>query len=349
MTEPSETAERLYDERVWETDDGDVEALLSLAGQDPARFLWAADPGRVTPSGGAELQALLLPTLREAELAVGLPWLRQPGFLSDEQAVALLEQALERAEAGAGWFALAEALAALHDRGQRWKTARHLERLLERFWLDALEADAVQQAAAGFVDCGLVAALSRHEPWRSEPARLTKLAEGCSTRDLTGGLQARFDVHPEAAEELRLLFWDTLAGRKDGGALGRCAELLATRWHEPIGRTGGLNVVLALQRVHGDEAVPDLVAVFLSGTHRAPVGELIERWLLERAELALAAALEDLPDWMPRFEMSAMDRLCWRLLPRLNDDARLRVRELAETVGGERGAMVMGELESMGS
>lgn len=347
MTETPEAPEQLYDERVWETDDTDVDALLALAERDPARFLWAAEPAQVA-TGGERLQAVLLPALQEAELQVALPWLRQPGFLPDDEAIERLEQALERAEAGAGWFALAEALSALHERGQRWKTARHLERLLDRFWLDGGEAEAVEKVAAEFMDCALLVALDRHEPWRGDRDRLAKLAERCSTRDLVRGLQTRLAVDAEAALRLRLLFWASLARRQDGGALERCAELLANRWDEPIGHAGGLDVVLAIQRVHGEEAVPDLVAVFLSGTHRAPVGELIERWLLARAEEALTAALETLPEWMPRFETSAMDRLCWRLIPRLDAAARVRIRDLAELAGGERGAMALDELEALG-
>lgn len=348
MTEPSTPPERQYDEAVWETDDGDGDALLALATRDPARFLWAADPARVTAAGGAALQALLLPVLGEAELPVALPWLRQPGFLPDEAAIELLEQALERATEGAGWFALAEALSALNERDRRWKTARQLERLLDRFWLDTSEADAVEKVAEELVDHSLLVALDRHEPWRSDPTRLTRLAERCSSHDLARGLDARLDVDPEADERLRRLFWTSLARRDDAGARERCAELLAERWSEPIGLAGGIDVVLALQRVHGDAAVPDLVAVFLSGTHRAPVGEVIERWLLARPEAALEAALDTLPDWMPRFERSAMDRLCWRLLPKLDEPARGRIRDLAELADGEPPAMVLDELEALG-
>ncbi len=346
MTDP-DAPERLYDEQVWEVEDGDGDALLELAGRDPARFLWAADARRVADAGGEKLQELLLPALREAELAVALPWLRQAGFLPDEVATELLEQALDRAQQGAGWFALAEALSALNERGRRWKTARQLERLLDRFWMNDQEAGAVERVAAEFVDHGLLAALDRHEPWRGEPDRLTKLAERCSTRDLARGLDAPLQVDAEADERLRRLYWTTLARRQDGDALERCAELLANRWSEPIGMAGGIDVVLALQRVHGDGAVTELVAVFLSGTHRAPIGELIERWLLGRPEAALTAALEPLPDWMPRYESSAMDRLCWRLLPKLDEAGRGRIRDLADVAGGERAEMVLGELEAL--
>ena len=70
--------------------------------------------------------------------------------------------------------------------------------------------------------------------------------------------------------------------------------------------------------------------------------------MLARPESALSSALDPLPEWMPRFEVSAMERLSWRLLPRLDGEARNRVRDLAEFTEGARGQTVLDELQSLG-
>jgi len=339
------TEDRLFDEDVWDLEeDGDPVTLASI---EPARFLWAADPDEVlTDDNAGRLAEVLESALTKADLPVAMRWLAHPRFLSDEEASERLERRLEAAQQGAGWFALAQALGALARRGRGHRASRALQALLERFWLDDEEARAVEEAATSFADTSLIAAMVGHEPWRADATRLARLAQSVDTPSLAVALDRCAD--DVSATDLGLLWWRLLVQREEDEALAAACATLSRQLDRPLGRAGGLDTVLGVQRVHGEAAVPALVGVFLSGAHRSPPGEAIERWLLSRPEAALTAALEELPDWMPRYEPTAMDRLTWRLLPRLDAAARERIHDLADVVGGPRGAMVIEELEALG-
>ncbi len=335
------------DEGAWdEVDWIEPAQRLALAEQDAARFLWSADPdAALTDDKDGALAALLAPATAGAELQVALKWLRDERFLTHEAACEVLEARLEAAEGGAGWYALADVLKTLAARGSKHRAARRLEELLDRFWLDGMEATAIEAAAGGFPTPRLVLAMRRHEPWRSHPDRLAALVDACDPEDLREALLARSAGGADIPGVM--LLWRALALREEPEARDAAAAVLAHSLDSPLGRAGGLDIVLALQRVHGDAAVAGLVAVFLGGAHREPAGQAIEQWLLDRPAKALEAALDDLPEWSPRFEQTAMDRLCFRLLPRLTDDERDAIAYLAEVVGGPRGALVREELESI--
>jgi hypothetical protein len=327
---------------------------LLLAEAEPDRFGWVIDPALVLPFDDSAVetafQRILQPVLERGDLPVGIGWLQDASFLPAADAVRILERRLQHAEQGAGWLAIGNALAALHARGAGWKAARHLERLLDRFWLDAREAQALEHSAAGYADAGLLVALARHEPWRSKGERLLPLAERCATADLArtfirSNLPQRLHAPAESCAFLQGLAWRVLRGRGEPEALDASARLLVLTAGDAVGAAHSMDAVIAMQRVHGDRAIAALVAVYLSGQHRAPHGELIDRWLLGRAEKGLLAALSTLPDWMPRFERSAMERLCWRLAPKLEAAARRRVREHAELTEGTRGEIALRELE----
>lgn len=336
------------DEGAWdEVDWIEPAARFALARIDPARFLWAADvDAALSDDGDGSLAALLTGATVGAELQVALRWLRDERFGDHELACEALEARLDSAQAGAGWLALADVLGALARRGSRHRAARRLEDLLDRYWLNGSEGSAVEGAAGGFPTARLVLAMRRHEPWRSHPERLERLVGACETEDLTDALLARTGAGGDIPG--LMLLWRALAIRDDVQARDAAASVLAHALGQPLGNAGALDIVLALQRVHGDAALGGLVAVFLTGAHRFPEGDVIEQWLAQRAGPALEAALDDLPEWLPRFEPTSMDRLCWRLLPRLNADERDHILDLADVVGGPRAALVREELEALG-
>lgn len=335
------------DEAAWdEVDWIEPAARFALAQHDPARFLWAADvDAALADDGDGTLAAVLGPATRGAELQVALRWLRDERFLDHEAACVALERRLDAAEEGGGWFALADVLRTLARRGSRHRAARRLEELMDRYWLDGSEGTAIEEAASAFPTARLVLAMRRHEPWRSRAERLESLVETCETEDLTDALLARTGASKDTPG--LMLLWRALALRKDPDARDAAASVLAHALGQPLGNAGALDIVLALQRVHGDGALPGLVAVFLTGAHRFPEGEVIEGWLSGRPAKAMEAALDDLPAWLPRFEPTAMDRLCWRLLPRMTQDEREAIADLAEVVGGPRAALVRGELAAL--
>lgn len=320
---------------------------LAIARLDPKRFLWVAEPDQVLGDQGPAFAELLLPFLQELELQSALKWLRHEQFLDADEAGQRLEQRLEEAEEGAGWYALAAALDVLRARGFGWKAARHLTQLFDRVWADSREAAAVEAVALEFMTVGLWATMARHAPWRNSSDRLGALARRVSTAGLTQllgdnpALLAR--LQPREAEAAMLVAWREVSGRKEEAALDASAATLARLQDQPLARAGGLDAVLALQRVHGEEATPPLVHAFLAGLHRTAHGEVIERWLVKRPRAALEAALDELPAWLDRFEPRAMDRLAWRLVPKLSERDREAVIEIAEAIGGPRGESILAE------
>ncbi len=321
---------------------------LAIARLDPKRFLWVAEPEQVLGDEGAGFRELLLPFMEDLELQSALKWLRSEDFLDSAEASRRLERRLEEAEEGAGWYALAAALDALRARGFGWKAARHLTKLFDRVWADAREAAAVEAVAVEFMTVGLWATMARHAPWRGSSDRLGTLARRVSTSGLTQLLgqdpPLLASMQPREAEAAVLVAWREVSGRKEEAALDASAATLARLRDQPLARAGGLDAVLALQRVHGEDATPALVHAFLAGLHRTAHGEVIERWLLQRPRPSLEAALDDLPEWLERFEPRAMDRLAWRLVPKLQGRDLDAVTEVAEAIGGQRGEAILAEL-----
>lgn len=319
---------------------------LALARHDPARFLWAASPEQALGEDVTPWRDLLLPHLAEAELQSALPWLRHPRFLTAGEARERLETRLQSAEEGAGWYALAQAMDALRGRGYGWKASRNLADLLDRIWVDAPESRAVEAVALEFMSLRLLLTMARHTPWRDSPERLAGLAARVDTAGLARLLQVEpplLSVVPRA-EDLQLIAWRIVSQRPEPEALDAAARMLALQGTRPLGKAGGIDAVLALQKVHGDAAVRPLVHAFLVGLHRTPQGEVLERWLKNRARLALTAALDDPPEWQPAFDPSAMDRLAWGLVPLLDEAGRNAVAEVADAIGGPRGDMLLREL-----
>jgi hypothetical protein len=319
---------------------------MALAKHDPVRFLWVASPEQTLGDQAAAWRDLLLPHLVDVDLQAALPWLRHPDLLTADEARERLEARLQRAEEGAGWYALAQALDALRARGFGWKASRNLADLLDRLWVDDREAQAVEGVAEQFMSLRLLVTMARHTPWRDSPDRLTALAE----RVDTAGLARLLVVDPPlladvpGAAELQLIAWRLLCQRPEAAALDAAVRMLALQGTLPLGRAGGIDAVLALQKRHGDDAIPPLVHAFLVGLHRTPQGEVLERWLRRRARLALESALDDPPDWQPSFDPAAMHRLAWQLVPKLDAEGRAAVAEIADAIGGPRGEMVLAEL-----
>ena len=319
---------------------------LALARHDPERFLWAASPDQVLGEQVAAWRDLLLPHLADADLQAALPWLRHPDFLTADEARTHLETRLQSAEEGAGWYALAQAMDALRGRGFGWIASRNLADLLDRIWVDARESKAVETVALEFMSLRLLITMARHTPWRDSPERLAALAE----RVDTAGLARLLVVEPPLlsrvprSDDLQLIVWRILAQRPQPEALDAAVRMLALQGTRPLGKAGGIDTVLALQKHHGDAAVRPLVHAFLVGLHRTPQGEVLERWLRGRPRLALVAALDDPPDWQPAFDPGAMDRLAWGLVPLLDEAGRTAVAEVADAIGGPRGDMLLREL-----
>ncbi len=319
---------------------------LALARHDPLRFLWVASPELVLGEDLSAWQELLVPHLADAELQAALPWLRHPSFLPAADARERLEARLQRAEEGAGWYALAQAMDALRARGFGWKASRNLADLLDRVWVDARESQAVEAVALDFMSLRLLVTMARHTPWRDSPERLTLLAE----RVDTAGLARLLVVNPPLLVDVprpgdfQLIAWRILSKRPGPDSLDAAARMLALQGDSSLGRAGGIDAVLAMQKHHGEAAVRPLVHAFLVGLHRTPQGEVLERWLRRNARLALEAALDDPPDWQPAFDPAAMHRLAWQLVPQLDDAGRAAVAEVADAIGGPRGEMVLAEL-----
>lgn len=319
---------------------------LALARHDPARFLWAVSPDEVLRDDAAPWRELLLPHLADAELQAALPWLRDPRFLTAEEARRRLEQRLQSAEEGAGWYALAQAMDALRGRGFGWIASRNLADLLDRVWVDDAEARAVEAVARRFMSLRLLVTMARHTPWRDAPERLADLAEQVPTSGLAQLLVVEPALLAEVprADDLQLMAWRIVSTRSEPEALSAAARMLALQGKRPLGRAGGIDAVLALQKHHGDAAIKPLVQAFLVGLHRTPQGEVLERWLGGRPRPALEACLDDPPDWQPSFDPGAMNRLAWRLAPKLDAAGRAAVAEIADAVGGPGAEMILAEL-----
>jgi hypothetical protein len=319
---------------------------LALARHDPERFLWAASPDQILGDAVPAWRELLLPHLGDADLQAALPWLRHLDFLSADDARDRLETRLQAAEEGAGWYALAQALDALRERGFGWKASRNLADLLDRVWVDDREAKAVEAVALDFMSLRLLVTMARHTPWRDSDDSLKRLAARVDTEGLARLLVVDTPLLAGVAraDDLQLIAWRIVSTRSEAEALEATARMLAVQGLRPLGRAGGIDAVLALQKVHGDSAVRPLVHAFLAGLHRTPQGEVLERWLRGRARRALEAALDDPPDWQPAFDPASMNRLAWQLVPRLDEAGRASLAELADAIGGPRGQMVLTEL-----
>jgi hypothetical protein len=319
---------------------------LALARHDARRFAWAVPPDAVLPVDDEavrnELQALLRGHLAAADGVDGLPWLLHPDAFADGEARALLEQRLT-----GGWAPRLTVIDAMIDRGQVWPAATWLRRSVQELDVDSGSAGLVEARARRAASAGLLLELSARRPWADDPARLRAVAAGAGEdelRQLVRGRAERFDAPADAFARLQVVAWAELATRPSAAAREACAAALAAEPDGASARAAALDVVLALQRVHGAAAVPDLVAAYLAGLHRQPAGDVVLRLLREHRRDALAAALDELPDWQPRYEPLAMERLTYELVPRLGPADREAVAELAELAGGDRGRLVLDEL-----
>jgi len=320
---------------------------LALARHDARRFTWAVPPEAVLPVEDPAVREGLREVLRaqlgSADGTDGLPWLLHPDAFEDAEARTLLETRLTQG----GWAARLPVLDALLDRGMTWAAAGWLRRTLLELDADAGEALALQARAERFCSAQLLVTLAGVRPWDTDSNRLRAAAGGASDdelRLLVLGRPDRFDSAPDAFGWARIVALAELSTRDSSRARSACAQALATEPDSDAARAAAIDAVLAMQRVHGADAVPDLVSAFLAGLHREPAGGVLLRWLRGQPRRALVAALDDLPEWQPRYEPLAMERLTYELAPLLGPSDREAVAELAELAGGARGRLVLDEL-----
>jgi hypothetical protein len=329
---------------------------LALAKTSPEAFVWHVPPPYVLPienrATARQFADLLLPWLERADLRVTLNWLGSPGFLRDAKAVARIEE-LVRAQASiVGWSQSVDALEAMIRRGGRWRAARTLERLLRDLHPDRTEAVTIQRVARKCMDAQLFARMAFGAPWKTDDALLGDLADRIPTRSLVQGFFDEGVVHRahlrgEAAKRVQRAAWRALSGRDDPEALLATVQLAMREIR--AGRDLALcrDMLMGTQQAHGSAAVEPLTAIFLSGIHRTDPGEFVESFLMEHAEAALMASLMELPEWVPSFDESAMERLAWRCVKRLDADARERVGDMAELVEGVAAQRVLRELDGV--
>ncbi len=329
---------------------------LALAKTSPEAFVWHVPPPYVLPfDTDAQARTFadeLLPWVERADLRVTLNWLGAPGFLDDDDAVDRISDLVRAQAAIVGWGQSVDALEAMVRRGGRWRAARTLERLLRDLQPDRDEAATIQRVARKCMDAQLFARIARESPWRRDDAMLADLADRVPTSSLVRGffdddVVRRAHLRGAAADRVLRTAWRALSGRQDGAALVAAARLVMREAR--AGRNAELcrEMVRALADVHGDAAVEAITAIFLSGIHRSPSGPALQRFLLARPEAALTAALAELPEWVPGFDASAMERLAYRCVELLDDEARGRVRDLAEVSDGVAAKRVLRELDEV--
>jgi len=331
---------------------------LQVAASAPARFVWVVDSDRVLPLDDAEaaeqLWTLLRPALAAEDLAIALGWLSAPGLTSDTEAAGLLESRISAEAEECSWPLLSEALLTLARRGAPWRAARILEHQVEGVGLDNDEVAQVERVALAVMDGPLLAAMARSAVWRSDEVVLGRFAAAASTASLidnfgTTTVPKRLRLGREPGARLQAAVWRILASRAEPEALSTVQELVVATAEE--GSTAHLATTMTglVQQTHGKAALASMVAVFLSGLHRTPAGEAIERWLMQHPKACLEEALDPFPDWLPRFDATALRRLCFRLLPELSAEQRGEIAECADLAGGPRAQVVHEELELLKS
>jgi len=327
---------------------------LQVATAAPARFVWVVDPGAVLPIGDSEiarqLWTVLRPPLAVEDLAITVSWLAERGMGEDHEAAELLDRRVAAEAEECSWSLLAEALSTLAGRGAGWRAARILEEQVEGVGLERSEAVAAERAALDFMDGPLLAALARSPVWRDDEVALGRFASAASTASLidnfgSTAVPKRLRLGRESGARLQAVVWRILAARTEPEALATVQALVVSTATQPS--TAQLATVMAglLQQAHGAAALAPMVAAFLSGLHRTPAGEAIERWLMQHPGPCLEEALDPFPDWLPSFDASALRRLCFRILPELDAPQRADILELAEVAGGPRARVVREELE----
>jgi hypothetical protein len=327
---------------------------LKVAAAAPARFVWVVDPGAVLPMGDAEVAAqfwtVLRPALAAEDLAITVSWLAEHGMGEDHEAAELLEQRVAAEAEECSWSLLAEALTTLASRGAAWRAARILEEQVEGVGLERDEVAEAERAALAFMDGPLLAALARSPVWRDDEVALGRFASAASTASLIDNFGSttvprRLRLSQESGARLQSAVWRILAVRTEPEALATVQALVVSTATQP--RTAQLATAMAglVQQAHGEAALAPMVAAFLSGLHRTPAGEAIERWLMQYPGPCLQEALDPFPDWLPGFDATALRRLCFRILPDLDSHQRAEILDLAEVAGGTRARVVREEFE----
>lgn len=329
---------------------------LALAKTAPEAFVWHVPPPYVLPfdsdRDARSFADELLPWVERADLRVTLNWLGAPGFLADDDAVDRISDLVRAQAAIVGWGQSVDALEAMVRRGGRWRAARTLERLLRDLQADREEAATIQRVARKCMDAQLFARIACEAPWKSDDALLADLADRIPTPSLVRGffdddVVRRAHLRGEAAARVLRTAWRALSGRRDHEALVAAARLVMREARARRNAKLCTEMVDALAEVHGDVAVDALTAIFLSGIHRSSAGASIQRFLVARPEATLTAALTELPEWVPGFDASAMERLAYRCVARLDGEGRVRVRDLAEITDGVAARRVLQELEGV--
>ena len=327
---------------------------LALARTAPEAFVWHVPPPYALPIEDTALSkafaAELLPWVERADLRVTLNWLGAPGFLDDDDAVDRIADLVRAQAPVVGWGQSVDALEAMVRRGGRWQAARTLERLLRELRPDRAEAQTIQRVARKCMDAQLFARIACEQPWKTDDAMLGDLADRIPTASLARGFEGdevvrRVHLRGEAAHRVQRIAWRALSERREQEAMHAVSRLVMAETR--AGRNDLLcrEMLAAMQKLHGAEAVESLTAVFLSGIHRSPAGASIEQFLLAHAEASLTAALGELPDWVPSFDESAMERLAWRAVERLDDAAKERIKDHADLVDGVASQRIRQELE----
>jgi len=361
---PLRFAERLIGDHVFElgfaVDDGPpipARRWLSVARLSPVPFAWNVEPEVVLPLNDAataqEFEALLVGTLgsRENRSAL-LSWLAHPDFLSSVEAIDRIEAALAAQGAGLTWTDRLATIKALSKRGGGWEAARALERLVTKAPPDLEDARAIQKVAIGLIDPTLFTVLAGQSNWQQQKGWLQELAAKLPSDELvaafapeSGESRARRQLEPPGPAHRAA--WTALARRKDRTALDAVGRLLVRASLFLRDDLLAAELIGATRATHHEAAVGPLTCAFLSGLHRTGPGPSIERFLRDYPEKALSEALGLLPDWLHTFDENAMVRLCFRLLPKTDEEGRARLADLAEIAGGTRARILLDELEQM--
>lgn len=330
---------------------------VALARLDPHAFAWNLDAETVLPlsdeASSQVLEEILLKTLSSREdRSVLLRWLSHPAFLGEGDAILRIERDLAEAGTALTWDHRLDIVKILARRGGNWPAARALEHLLRYATMDGAEARAVHARALTIVDATLLGVLATYEPWASDPELTRELAGKVSTEELieafappSGERLARREAQRPGAA--RRAAWMALANRNDPQATDTVGRLLV-RSAIFIGDealAAGLCATLIAARQ--EQAIEALVPAFLAGLHRRSPGFAIERLVRLHPERALRSSLELMPDWVHTFEPDAMARLAFRVLPRLPAEARERIADEARLNDGERGLILLDELEAL--
>jgi len=326
---------------------------LQVAKAAPHRFVWVVDPKQVLPiteEASEGLWTALKPALADESLDISLGWLSTAGIGHDDDATQLLEGRLVREAADCSWLLLSEALETLAQRGASWRAARLLEAQLDGAGLDSDEIAQVANTACKLMDGPLLAAMARSTIWQDDEVALGRFADAASTATLIDNfgdtsLPPRLRLTKATGARLQAAVWRILASRAESPALTAVQRLLVTIAAEPSTQELATAMAGILQQTHGEQARPGLVRVFLAGTHHTPAGEAIERWLMKSPLASLEAALDPFPEDLRRFDERALRRLCFRMLPQLDQEQREQLVALADLAGGRRAAVVHEELE----